>query len=130
MEKVEQNAGFSIDIPDIIGEYSMSIIQDLNNEIIQVFYKDKDAEILIRKGTGTDDISGDYNAYNEIDDKVVTEKGNDGVIYLVNNYFYSVRRNDIYHSSNQLKEKCRQIIIGGTFNLQFINDCLEIISSC
>ena len=26
LEEAEQNAGFSIDIPDIIGEYSMSVI--------------------------------------------------------------------------------------------------------
>ena len=101
LEEAEQNAGFSIDIPDRIGEYSMSIIQDLNNEIIRVFYKkvDEDNNILIRKGIGSDDISGDHNKYDEInevhiDDQIVIEKENGEVIYLAtwisNNYSYSV----------------------------------------
>lgn len=101
MEEAEENAGFSIDIPDRIGEYSMSIIQDLNNEIIQVFYEkvDEDNNILIRKGIGSDDISGDHNKYDEInevqiDDQIVIEKENGEVIYLAtwisNNYSYSV----------------------------------------
>lgn len=101
MEEAEEKAGFSMEVPDAIGEYSKSLIQTLDQEIIQVFYeKDgSDDNILIRKGTGSDDVSGDYNEYAEtkevqIEDVQVTEKGNDGTISLAiwktDEYSYSV----------------------------------------
>lgn len=89
LDKAEANTGFSMEVPDAIGEYTKTLIQTLDQEIIQVFYeKDgSDDNILIRKGTGADDISGDYNEYTEtkevqIDDVQVTEKGNDGTVSL------------------------------------------------
>ena len=101
MEEAEEKAGFSMEVPDAINDYSMGLIQNLDQEIIQVFYfKDgSDDSILIRKGTGADDISGDYNEYTEtkevqIDDVQVTEKGNDGTVSLTTwtteDYTYSV----------------------------------------
>lgn len=89
LEEAEEKAGFSLEVPETIGEYSKTLIQNMDQEIIQVFYeKDgSDDGILIRKGTGSDDISGDYNEYTEtketqIGDVQVAEKGNDGTISL------------------------------------------------
>ena len=101
MEEAEEKARFSMEVPDAIGEYTKTLVQTLDQEIIQVFYeKDgSDDNILIRKGTGSDDISGDYNEYVEtkevqIGDLQITEKGNDGTISLATwtaeDYTYSV----------------------------------------
>jgi|GEM_PF-2372902 len=40
-------------------------IQAIPNNTIQVSYKNGDAELLLRKAKGTEDISGDYNTYAE-----------------------------------------------------------------
>ena len=90
-----------MEVPETIGEYSKTLIQNMDQEIIQVFYEKNgtDDSILIRKGTGSDDISGDYNKYTEIKetqigDVQVTEKGNDGTVSLATwtteDYSYSI----------------------------------------
>ena len=55
--------------------------------MIQISYQDADGvdSIVIRKGTGSDDISGDYNTYDEtstldVDGITVTTKGSEGLI--------------------------------------------------
>ena len=40
------------------------------NEFAQIVYQGEDSEILFRKARGTDDISGDYNTYEDV--KVVS----------------------------------------------------------
>lgn len=82
-------AGFSIDAPQNINGYPNITIQAVDNEIIQIIYTaDTDEQsILVRKGIGTDDISGDYNTYDEsmsatIGEYDVTLKSNDGKIML------------------------------------------------
>ena len=74
----------------------------LDKEVIQVFYEkddQSDSTILIRKGIGSDDISGDYNTYNEktqldINKNQIMEQGNDGKVMLATwtdaGYTYSV----------------------------------------
>ena len=101
LEEAEEKSGFSMEVPETIGEYSKTLIQNMDQEIIQVFYEKNgtDDSILIRKGTGSDDISGDYNKYTEIKetqigDVQVTEKGNDGTVSLATwtteDYSYSI----------------------------------------
>jgi|GEM_PF-2402428 len=65
-------------------------IQAIENDMIEVIYfNDTDNEGLrIRKAKGTDDISGDYNEYKDVEtvkvgDVEVTEKGSDGDIAVV-----------------------------------------------
>ena len=84
LNEAEDNVGFSI------------------KEVIQVFYEkddQSDSTILIRKGIGSDDISGDYNTYNEktqlnINKNQIMEQGNDGKVMLATwtdaGYTYSV----------------------------------------
>lgn len=98
----EDNVGFSITVPENIEDYTQTMIQTLDKEVIQVLYeKDGQSEdvILIRKGTGSDDISGDYNNYSEktqldINKYDVTEQGDDGKVMLATwtdaGYTYSV----------------------------------------
>ena len=78
------------------------MIQTLDKEVIQVFYEkddQSDSTILIRKGIGSDDVSGDYNTYNEktqldINKNQIMEQGNDGKVMLATwtdaGYTYSV----------------------------------------
>ena len=91
LDEAAQVAGFDIDAPKRIDGYSKTFIQAMENEMIQVFYSDKDLEdetsaaVLIRKGFG-DDISGDYNEYAEnktaeMHGISVNLSGNDGLIY-------------------------------------------------
>ena len=85
-----------------IDGYTRTMIQTLDKEVIQVFYEkddQSDSTILIRKGIGSDDISGDYNTYNEktqldINKNQIMEQGNDGKVMLATwtdaGYTYSV----------------------------------------
>ena len=95
LEDAEKIAGFEIRVPDSIDGYSNRFIQAIDQYLIQVFYyapseisDDSRDQILLRKALGTDDISGDYNAYSEeqslsINNTDVTYKGNDGKLYVI-----------------------------------------------
>lgn len=65
MEEAEAAAGFSFDLPEVIaGSYIASSFRTLNNELIEIIYRDSDYEICVRKQKGEgQDISGDYNQY-------------------------------------------------------------------
>lgn len=58
-------AGFSLDAPDAYGIYDRTVIQAIEGEMIEVIYEDASETegLRIRKGIGTDPISGDYNRY-------------------------------------------------------------------
>ena len=102
LNEAEDNVGFSITVPEKIDGYTRTMIQTLDKEVIQVFYEkddQSDSTILIRKGIGSDDISGDYNTYNEktqldINKHQIMEQGNDGKVMLATwtdaGYTYSV----------------------------------------
>ncbi len=77
-------AGVEFSAPEKIDGYTITLIQAMEG-IVDVRYTDGENEITIRKGTGTDDISGDYNTYKNVSEKkingnIVTLKGNDGGI--------------------------------------------------
>jgi len=58
-------AGFSLDAPDAYEAYDHTTIQAIEGEMIEVIYEDasENEGLRIRKGVGTDPISGDYNRY-------------------------------------------------------------------
>ena len=83
-------AGFTLSVPTTYEDYKKQVIQAIENDMIEVIYfNDTDNEGLrIRKAKGTDDISGDYNEYKNVETvKVgeydVTEKGDEGNIFIV-----------------------------------------------
>ena len=101
LEDAKKATGFAIEVPDPLSGYSDMSIQTLEKEMIQVIYQGKTEEncVTIRKGTGNEDISGNYNEYSQenqkkIGDFQVTEKGNGGKIMLATwtsgAYAYSV----------------------------------------
>ena len=87
-------AGFEMTVPDSVDGYPNTFIQAMQDNMIQVFFSDKDmdatdrSDVLVRKGAGTDDISGDYNDYSqtesaEMSGMNVTLRGNDNKIFNV-----------------------------------------------
>ena len=100
LKEAEEDAGFKIQIPDEIRGVKAVAFRNLGTEMLEEIYYDGDAEVArVRKGTGEDDISGDYNVY-EIEEAVdvtgtqVTLKGSaDGYALAVWNeggYAYAV----------------------------------------
>ena len=100
LKEAEEDAGFKIQIPDEIRGVKAVAFRNLGTEMLEVIYYDGDAEVArVRKGTGAEDISGDYNVY-EIEEVVdvtgtqVTLKGSaDGYALAVWNeggYAYAV----------------------------------------
>ena len=100
LKEAEEDAGFKIQIPDEIRGVKAVAFRNLGTEMLEVIYYDGDAEVArVRKGTGEDNISGDYNVY-EIEEVVdvtgtqVTLKGSaDGYALAVWNeggYAYAV----------------------------------------
>lgn len=86
----QQAVGFSFQTPKTIGALKPVCIQTLKSDIIQVFYQqtaDSEEHVLLRKGFGSQDISGDYNAYSQstvefIGGSQVTLQGDDGMVML------------------------------------------------
>ena len=92
LEDASRLAGFDIAIPGKIEGYPNKVIQVMERSMIQVMYYDSDPEaedssmVMVRKGLGSDDISGDYNEYSEketmnIHGVDVQLRGDSGMIY-------------------------------------------------
>lgn len=101
LSEAAQIAGFSVTTPDSCVGSSDKVIQAVQGDMIEVIYQDNTGNELarIRKGIGTDEISGDYNLYEndstqEIDGKTVHIRGNGTLIYVADwtdgIYAYSV----------------------------------------
>lgn len=88
LEEAEKNAGFTIQVPDQISGVSAAAFRNLGQEMLEVIYYHGEQEVArIRKGTGMEDISGDYTKYSDvktekIGDRDVTLKENDGKAIL------------------------------------------------
>ena len=103
LAEAAQAAGFELNAPESISGYDEILIQVMNNKMVQIIFLNGDSRIIIRKAAGSDDISGDYNIYNEtqevdINGSLVTIKGNDGTVKLAtwtdNGYTYAVVSDD------------------------------------
>ena len=109
LEDASETAGFEIAVPDRIEGYPETTIQAVEGEMIQVFYSDKPLDddsrkaVLIRKGIGGEDISGDYNEYEtnetvEMHGVSVTCSGQDQLVYRAiwtqDGYSYSICADD------------------------------------
>ena len=126
IEDAQALAGFDFQLPETPEGYTISNISAIEGSIIQVIYTNGEKEICIRKGTGTGDISGDYNVYNttltkELDGSDVTLKGNDGqyrlAIWTDGEYAYSVSSSEAQteDSMTELTESVvlANLLIGG-----------------
>ncbi len=91
-------AGFDCQIPETIEGYEGRKLQVMGDKMIQAIYGAEN-DIYVRKATGNEDISGDYNVYENndvvnINDIEVTLRGNGDVVYSAiwsaEGYTYSV----------------------------------------
>ena len=99
MEDAEALAGFDMKTPDNVPEYKKAVIQAIKGELLQVYYAKGEEELLIRKGNGSDDISGIYEEFDSEEQvssngKKIALKSNGTKTYLATwtkeNYAYSI----------------------------------------
>lgn len=81
LDELKAAVDFPVSFPESIDEMSISFMQEMGS-IAEARYGD--GRITLRKGTGTDDISGIYIEYPEVTtlDGNITAKGEDGLIML------------------------------------------------
>ena len=83
-------AGFDLSVPATYGDYKKQVIQAIEDDMVEVIYFEEESEnegLRIRKAKGTDDISGDYNEYKNVEtvkvgDYDVTEKSDGKNIFV------------------------------------------------
>ena len=100
LAEAEQIAGFSMKLPDRIPNWvQQTAIRAVDSNLIEVTYEGQGRELMIRKGAGSEDISGDYNSYDSqktvtVDGCQVTVKGEDGkmavAVWTRDGYTYAV----------------------------------------
>ena len=112
VEEASSLTNFDFIVPEKIDDNDISLIEVMNDEIIEVRYGE---DIIIRKAKGKDDISGDYNSYDVVkeetisyvapnatcgtpDEVVLTLRGNDDTYNCITwtyfDYAYSITSND------------------------------------
>lgn len=98
--EAESIAGFSLDLPDSVPiQGEQTAIRVIPSDLIEVTYQGDGETLVVRKGVGSQDISGDYREY-EWTDKIivdscpVTVKGADGkaavAVWSRDGYTYAV----------------------------------------
>lgn len=100
LEEAEEIAGFSLELPEQVPNWvDQTTIRAVDSALIEVTYAGQGRELTIRKGAGSGDISGDYNAYGHeetvaVDGCQVTVKGTDGqlavAVWTRDGYTYAV----------------------------------------
>lgn len=120
IESAEETAGFELSVPEQIAKnYSATVYRAISGKMIEVIYKNASLtdEIRIRKAAGNEDISGDYNTYDEdmtiiINGLQVESRGNAGktqaATWQDGNYSYSIT-SDEGLSLSSLKKIVEQV---------------------
>ena len=99
LEEAQKAVGFDFKAPEEVTGFENKNISVISNELIQIIYSNDNNEVCVRKAKGSDDISGDYNAYKnlkteKINDCDVTLRGeNDKIgsaVWTKGDYAYSV----------------------------------------
>lgn len=86
LESADEIAGFEISVPESIYGGSEEIsINAIDGKMIEIIYKNGTEQTRIRKAVGNEDISSDYNDYDQVETTElngyqITTKGNKGVI--------------------------------------------------
>ena len=88
LDEASKIAGFTLEVPETYEDYKKQVIQAIENDMIEVIYLEEESGyegLRIRKAKGTDDISGDYNEYRNVEtvkvgDFEIIEKGSEGNI--------------------------------------------------
>lgn len=87
LKEAEAAVGFKVKVPTHLPEgYTEESIYVMDNEMVDITYSNGSSQLCFRQQKGTEDISGDYNEYSDINtlviDKLnVTIKGNEDKVY-------------------------------------------------
>ncbi len=68
MEDAEKITGFGFDVPESVEGYEGMNVFVISDDLIQIIYGGKEKNLYVRKASGDDDISGDYNVYSDVRD--------------------------------------------------------------
>jgi len=118
MADAEKLAGFSFTVPDTVEGYTGRELQAIENQMIQAIYTNGDKSLMLRKGTGSDDISGDYNEYSEkntvqVGELSVTMKGDNGTVSVAvwtnGGCAYAVETQDVPMSADAVSQLIAQL---------------------
>jgi len=89
LAEAEQLAGFSLLLPPALPAYAAISYRAIPDELIEVIYSDAEGKegYRIRKGRGSEDVSGDYNEYGTVrelsqDGRQLTLRGEEGRSYV------------------------------------------------
>ena len=108
LEEASKIAGFDMRVPESVEGYEGTLIQAVENDLIQVIYGDLDHNVYVRKSSYDGDVSGDYNEYptvavKEINGHNVTIKSDGDLTYVViwtdGSFNYSIQSNNGYDFS-------------------------------
>jgi hypothetical protein len=88
LEDAKSIAGFAITVPDTAVSQARTSIQAVRDSMIQVTYGDGDSAIMVRKGSGSEDISGDYNEYSsssslDANGQMITVRGDGETVHVI-----------------------------------------------
>ena len=118
LEEAENTIGFEISVPDSYGGYTEPYYAVIEGKILEVqYYNGDDRGMIIRKSRGSEDISGDFNEFDnitetEVNGITVTIKGSGDefslALWVSGDYSYSVSVSSGI-SENALKEIIEKI---------------------
>jgi len=105
LKEAEKTAGFELLVPDSCQGSTGQKIEAVKNQLIQVIYQDGSGKtiLMIRKATGSEDVSGDYNTYDQEtvvkEDKVsIRLRGNTDTVSVADwtkdGYAYAIEAQD------------------------------------
>ena len=98
VSKAAKAAGVPFKAPKKLGSHKLTTILAMKG-LVDLRYTKGDNEICVRKGTGTDDVSGDYNEYKSVTTSDImgipveirsNGKGIKGVVWTDGTYSYSI----------------------------------------
>lgn len=99
LEEAAKQTGFALTVPEVVEGYAERTIQVMDNTMLQVIYWNGDSRLFVRKAAGSEDISGDYNTYDDVQtvtvgDREVSLQGSGGTYslaaWVADGYTYAV----------------------------------------
>lgn len=113
LAEAAQAAGVELTAPETVNGSDGRVFRAMENDLLEVIYrKGEDETARVRKAAGTEDISGDYNVYAQVDTVTVngaqvTLKGEAGKVSLATwtaeGYTYSVSAEGGISSSDMIR---------------------------
>ena len=99
LEEAAAQTGFDLTVPETVEGYPERMIQVMDGSMLQVIWLNGDDRLFVRKAAGTEDVSGDYNVYSDVQtitvgEREVTLQGEAGAYslatWLADGYTYAV----------------------------------------